>query len=70
MKSIIDLFSGKVYTKTDSMLINQEGNVFVKSGDNYIGSDGTLITQFGSTLFNTKTGTSSNFGDPFLEDNE
>jgi hypothetical protein len=68
MKSIIDLFSGKVYTKTDDLLINQEGRVFVKSGDNYIGADGEVIMQQGNNLFNTKTGISSNFGDPFLED--
>lgn len=68
MKTLIDLFSGKVYTKTDSLLINQEGRVFVKTGDNYIGTDGEFIMKQGNNLFNTKTGISSNFGDPFLED--
>ena len=68
MKTLIDLFSGKVYTKTDSLLINQEGHVFVKTGDNYIGADGEFIMKQGNNLFNTKTGISSNFGDPFLED--
>ena len=68
MKSIIDLFSGKVYTKTDNLLINEEGHVFVKTGDNYIGADGEFIMKQGNNLFNTKTGISSNFGDPFLED--
>jgi len=68
MKSIIDLFSGKVYNKTDNLLINQEGRVFVKTGDSYIGADGEFIMKQGNNLFNTKTGMSSNFGDPFLED--
>ena len=68
MKSIIDLFSGKVYTKTDTMVITEKGDVFNKVGDNYIGSDGDLIIKQGDHLFNTRTGISSNFGDPFLED--
>jgi hypothetical protein len=68
MKTLVDLFSGKVYTKTDSLLINQDGRVFVKTGDNYIGADGEFIMKQGNNLFNTKTGISSNFGDPFLED--
>jgi hypothetical protein len=68
MKTLVDLFSGKVYTKTDSLLINQDGRVFVKTGDNYIGADGEFIMKQGNNLFNTKTGITSNFGDPFLED--
>lgn len=70
MKTLVDLFSGKVYTKTDSLLISQDGRVFVKTGDNYIGADGEFIMKQGNNLFNTKTGISSNFGDPFLEDEE
>jgi len=70
MKTIIDLFSGRAYTKTDNMMIDQDGRVFVKTGDNYIGTDGEFIMKQGNNLFNTRTGISSNFGDPFLEDNE
>ena len=70
MKSIIDKFSGKFYTETPMMRLTEEGRVFTKVGDNYIAPDGEMIIKQGDYLFNTKTGISSNFGDPFLENNE
>ena len=70
MKSIFDIFSGKVYTETDTMRIDQDGNVFIKIGNNYITPDGELITKVGSQLMNTRTGVMSSFGDPFLKDEE
>lgn len=70
MKSIFDIFSGNVYTETDSLRISQTGEVFVRSGDNYISPKGELIIKQGSQLMNTRTGVMSSFGDPFWEDNE
>jgi len=70
MRSIIDKFSGKFYTETSMMRLTEDGRVFTKVGDNYIAPDGEMIIKQGDQLFNTKTGISSNFGDPFLEDNE
>jgi flagellar basal body rod protein FlgG len=68
MKSIVDIFSGQVYTETSMMRLTEDGRVFTKIGDNYIASDGELIVKQGNYLLNTKTGIMSNFGDPFLEE--
>jgi flagellar basal body rod protein FlgG len=67
MKSIVDIFSGQVYTETSMMRITEDGRVFTKMGDNYIDPNGDLIIKQGNYLLNTKTGVMSNFGDPFLE---
>jgi hypothetical protein len=68
MKFLMDLFSGRVYTKTDNMMIDQDGDVFTKVGNDYVGNDGTLITKIDSDYLNTKTGMMSSFGDPFSKD--
>jgi hypothetical protein len=68
MKSIFDMFSGRVYTETSMMRLTQDGRIFTKVGDNYIAPNGELIVKQGGHLLNTKTGIMSNFGDPFLED--
>jgi len=68
MKSIFDIFSGKVYTETSMMRLTEDGRVFTKVGDNYIAPNGEMIIKQGSHLLNTKTGIMSSFGDPFLED--
>ena len=68
MKSIFDKFSGKLYTETGMMRLSEDGRVFTKVGDNYITPDGEMIIKQGDHLLNIRTGISSNFGDPFLED--
>jgi len=70
MKTFFDIFSGKVYTETSMMRLTEDGRVFTKVGDNYIAPNGEMIVKQGNHLLNTKTGIMSNFGDPFLEDNE
>jgi hypothetical protein len=70
MKTFFDIFSGKLYTETSMMRLTEDGRVFTKVGDNYIAPDGEMIVKQGNHLLNTKTGIMSNFGDPFLEDNE
>jgi len=68
MKSIVDIFSGQLYTETSTMRLTEDGRAFTKIGDNYISPNGELIIKQGGHLLNTKTGIMSNFGDPFLED--
>ena len=70
MKTFFDIFSGKLYTETSMMRLTEDVRVFTKVGDNYIAPDGEKIVKQGNHLLNTKTGIMSNFGDPFLEDNE
>jgi len=70
MKTFTDIFSGKVYTETSMMRLTEDGRVFTKVGDNYIAPDGEMIVKQGSHLLNTRTGIMSNYGDPFLKDEE
>ena len=64
----VDLFSGRVYTETDSFKQSNNGDTFIKSGDMWIGEHGEMIQQRSNDQFNINTGISSNFGDPFKED--
>lgn len=68
MKSIFDIFSGKVYTETSMMRLTEDGRVFTKVGNDYIAPDGNRIIKHGDHLLNTQTGVMSSFGDPFLKE--
>jgi len=64
----VDLFSGRVYTETESFKQSSNGDTFAKCGDMWIGEHGEVIQQRSNDLFNIGTGISSTFGDPFKED--
>jgi hypothetical protein len=63
----VDIFSGRVYTETDSFKQSSNGDTFIKFGDMWIGEQGEMIQQRSNDLFNIGTGISSTFGDPFKE---
>jgi flagellar basal body rod protein FlgG len=60
-----NLFSGKVYNKTSSTITTPDGDLYIKSGNNWIGENGELIQRQGTDLVNIETGVRSSFGDPF-----
>lgn len=61
----LNIFSGNTYTGNDNLRIRQDGEVFNKCGDMWVGQHGQLIRDDGQTQMNLKTGTMSTFGDPF-----
>jgi hypothetical protein len=60
-----NLFSGKVYNQTSSTITTPDGNMFIKSGNNWVGENGEWIQKQGTDLVNMETGVRSSFGDPF-----
>ncbi len=65
MTFVTNMFSGRVYTETKRTLTTQEGDLFIKSGDDWIGGNGEFIQKQGNDLVNIETGVRSSFGDPF-----
>ena len=65
MSFFTNIFSGKTYNELGNTIINEDGKSFVKLGSTWIGDDGDFIQRQGQHLFNTKTGVSDAFGDPF-----
>jgi len=63
-----NLFSGKVYNQTSSTITTTDGDLFIKSGDDWIGENGEFIQRQGSDLVNIETGVRSSFGDPFSKE--
>lgn len=61
----LNIFSGNTYTGNDNLRIRQDGEVFNKCGDMWVGQHGQLIRDDGDIQINLKTGTMSTFGDPF-----
>ena len=66
----INPFSSKTYVTNETVKISNDGTTFVKSGADWIGSNGGLIQQTNNGLVNLRTGVNSNFGDPFGDDDE
>ena len=65
-----DLFSGHVYTTTGNVKQSDTGETFVKTGDFWFGTKGQTIQETKDGFFNLHTGVRSNFGDPFMEDDD
>jgi len=63
----INPFSGNIYIETGNMKQSNEGPVFMKCGNSWVGGDGQIIQIREDDLLNITTGISSNFGDPFKE---
>jgi hypothetical protein len=63
----INKFSGHVYTEMGNMKHSNTGDIYMKCGDSWIGSNGQVVQIRNNDLFNPKTGISSTFGDPFKE---
>jgi hypothetical protein len=63
----INKFSGHVYTEMGNVKQSNTGDIYMKCGDSWIGSNGEVVQIRSNDLFNLKTGVSSNFGDPFKE---
>jgi hypothetical protein len=66
----INIFSGKVYTTVGDVKVSQDGKTFVKSGEDWIGTNGDFIQQTSNGLLNSRTGIASTYGDPFGDDHE
>lgn len=65
-----NLFSGNSYNTTETTKIRDDGVVFIKQGNNWIGDNGQIIREDEDGFCNLNTGTSSSFGDPFGEDDD
>jgi len=63
----VNKFSGHVYTDMGNMKQSNTGDIYMKCGNSWIGSNGEVIQIRNNDLLNLKTGVSSNFGDPFKE---
>lgn len=63
----VNPFSGNSYIQMGNVKQSNTGEIFMKCGDSWIGSNGQVIQIRNNDLFNIKTGVSSNFGDPFKE---
>lgn len=67
MSFFTNLFSGKLYTRMGNTIVDEDGNLFTKTGDQWIGRGDEIIQRQGTDLMNLKTGMRSNFGDPFTK---
>ena len=65
----VNIFSGNTYFTSDTTKIRNDGAVFVRAGDMWLGPNGEVIQQEGRIARNLNTGTPSNAGDPFGESN-
>ena len=65
MKLIWNWLSGKTYTETESSMVDEHGNVFMKTPNGFVSQDGTFINQVNNQLLNTSTGEWSAFSDVF-----
>ena len=65
----VDKFSNHIYQTTDNIKTNEHGTVFVKTGMDWIASNGDYIQQTNKGLVNLRTGVNSVFGDPFGDSN-
>lgn len=63
-----NIFSGKTYTQTSRTITTPDGDLFIKSGENWIGENGEFIQKQGNDLVNMETGVRSSFGDPFTKE--
>lgn len=64
----VDMFSGRVYTETENFKFSNTGETFLKCGDTWFGQHGQMIQQRSNDLVNLGTGVSSNWGDPFKDE--
>jgi hypothetical protein len=60
-----NLFSGNNYHKTESTIMRDDGKMFYKTGSMWIDDEGTTVQQMGNNLMNLNTGVDSRWGDPF-----
>jgi hypothetical protein len=63
----VNKFSGNVYTQLGGIKQSNDGEIFMKCGNSWVGSNGQVIQVRNNDLFNVQTGVSSTFGDPFKE---
>lgn len=63
-----DIFSGKTYFETKNYKTSDDGTLFTRMGNTWLGSNGQQIEKVGDQLVNTKTGVMSSWGDPFKEE--
>jgi len=63
----VNKFSGNVYTQLGGIKQSNDGEIFMKCGNSWVGSNGQVIQVRDNDLFNVHTGVSSTFGDPFKE---
>ena len=68
MKWFTNIFSGRTYYETDNTIQRDDGQMFYKSGSQYIGDHGEIIQKQDDNYMNLNTGTQSTWGDPFAED--
>jgi hypothetical protein len=60
-----NLFSGHFYNKTESTIMRDDGKMFYKTGSMWIDDEGTTVQQMGNHQMNLNTGVDSRWGDPF-----
>lgn len=60
-----NIFSGKTYIKTGSLMQDSDGKTFTKLADGWISEDGQYIQKTQHGYLNMETGIDSNVGDPF-----
>lgn len=65
-----NIFSAKSYLTTDTVKVRDDGETFVKSGNDWISSSGNLIQKTSNGFLNLQTGINSTFGDPFGDDDD
>jgi hypothetical protein len=63
-----NIFSGHTYYETETMKVSDNGNIFTKLGNLWVGNNGETVQQFGSKFWNNETGVMSSWGDPFGEE--
>lgn len=65
MKFLWNWLSGQTYTETDDALIDERGEVFIKTPTGFVSQDGTFIERVNGQLLNTQTGDWSTTTDVF-----
>lgn len=64
----VNIFSGHTYMESGQTKIRDDGALFTRSGNMWLGPQGQVIQQVGNITRNLNTGVQSHFGDPFGDD--
>jgi hypothetical protein len=59
----IDKFSNHTYFTSGNTKTNELGEVFVKTGNDYVAQNGDIIKKIGLNYLNLRTGVNLTFGD-------
>jgi hypothetical protein len=65
-----DRFSNHTYFTSGNIKTNELGDVFIKTGNDYVAQNSDYIKKIGSNYLNLRTGVNSTFGDPFGDDDD